>query len=119
MACAEVAELEAGDVLVYPSMWWHQVEALEDFNVLVNFWWNLVPDFVDDPMNTLLHGMLTLRNRPEHERKAWKALFDFYIFDDPGAAREQLFDHNLGPLGALDEATARRLRSKLLKKLNR
>lgn len=119
MANAEIAELEPGDVLVYPAMWWHQVEALEDFNVMVNFWWNLVPDFVDDPMGTLLSGMLTLRERPEHERKAWKALFDFYIFGDPSVAREHIPEHSQGPLGALDDVLSRKLRMKLLKKLNR
>jgi hypothetical protein len=36
---AQVVELEAGDAVFIPSMWWHQVESLEPFNVLVNSWW--------------------------------------------------------------------------------
>jgi len=32
---AIIVELEAGDALFIPSMWWHSVEALSDFNVLV------------------------------------------------------------------------------------
>ena len=35
---AQVAELGPGDGIFIPSMWWHQVEGLSDFNILVNFW---------------------------------------------------------------------------------
>ena len=56
LAAAQVAEMEAGDVLTYPALWWHHVEALADFNVLVNFWWNSVPGYIDTPQTTLLHG---------------------------------------------------------------
>lgn len=119
MEAAQVAELEAGDVLVYPSMWWHNVEGLDDFNVLINYWWNTTPDYLDTPQNTLLHALLSLRDRPEHEKRAWRALFDFYIFGDPERPRAHLPEHAQGPLGPLDEITARRLRARLMSKLNR
>ena len=77
---AEVAELEPGDVLFYPAMWWHHVEALDPFNVMINYWWNASPAFMDTPMTTLLHALLSLRDRPEHEKAAWRALFDYYVF---------------------------------------
>jgi len=116
---AEVAELEAGDILIYPAMWWHQVEALDTFNVLINYWWNTVPTFIDDPMHTLWHALLSLRDRPEHEKNAWRHLFDFYIFGDADASRSHLPEHIRGPLGPMDNVTARRLRARLTKKLNR
>ena len=115
---AQVAELEPGDLLIYPAMWWHNVEALDPFNVMINYWWNAVPRFVDTPMITLKHALLSLRNRPEQEKKAWRELFDYYVFGDPGDATAHLPDHALGPL-AMDETMSRRLRAELLDRLNR
>lgn len=118
-AAARVAELEPGDVLFYPSMWWHQVEALDGFNILINYWWNTTPAFVDTPMNTLLHGLLSLRGRPEAEKKAWREVFDYYLFGDPAAAADHIPPGAQGPLGPLDMMQARRLRANLLNRFNR
>jgi hypothetical protein len=115
---ARVAELDPGDLLIYPAMWWHNVEALDPFNVMINYWWNEVPRFVDTPMTTLRHALLSLRNRPEREKAAWRELFDFYVFGDPLRATAHLPGHAQGPL-AMDEVAARRLRADLLARLNR
>lgn len=115
----EVAELEPGDALFYPALWWHNVESLDDFNAMINYWWNTSPSFMDTPQNTLLHGLLSLRERPEPEKRAWKELFDYYVFgpaDTPAAHLPEAAQGNLGPM---DEAKARRLRAMLLKRLNR
>lgn len=119
IASAQVAEMEPGDVLVYPALWWHQVEALDPFNVLVNYWWNSAPAHADTPMNTLLHGLLNLRDRPEPEKRGWKALFDYYVFGPADRAGAHLPDAARGPLGVMDDMTARRLRALLLDRLNR
>jgi hypothetical protein len=37
---ARVAELSPGDAIFIPRNWFHHVEALERFNVLVNYWWD-------------------------------------------------------------------------------
>ena len=37
---AQVAELLPGDAIFIPRDWFHHVEALERFNVLVNYWWD-------------------------------------------------------------------------------
>jgi hypothetical protein len=37
---AEIAELSPGDAIFIPRHWYHHVEALERFNVLVNYWWD-------------------------------------------------------------------------------
>lgn len=119
MEACEVADLEPGDVLFYPALWWHQVEALDGFNIMMNYWWDSVPDFIDTPMATLLHGLLSLRGRPAAERAGWRALFDHYLFGPPEQARDHLPDHVQGPLAPLTPADARGLRAMVMHRLNR
>lgn len=120
LAHAQVAELEPGDVLFYPAMWWHHVEALSPFNILINTWWNMVPPHVDTPQTTLLHAILSLRDRPLHEKAAWRALFDYYVFGEADRAGAHIPPHARGELEApLDPVRARRLRAMILNRLNR
>lgn len=119
VAHAQVADLEPGDVLFYPALWWHHVEALEPFNILVNYWWNTAPAYMDTPQNTLLHAMLSLRDRPDAEKQAWRAMFDYYIFGPADQAGAHLPEPARGLLAPLDDMKARRLRAMLLNKLNR
>lgn len=115
----QYAYLEPGDALIYPAMWWHHVEAKETFNILINYWWNTVPKFMDTPMNTIYHAILSLRDRPENEKSAWKALFDYYIFSDAKNANSHIPEHARGNLAELDDVKARRLRALILNKFNR
>ena len=119
LEAAVVAELEPGDVLVYPALWWHNVEALDGFNVLVNAWWNAAPAYMDTPMTTLLHGLLSLRDRPQSEKDAWRQLFDYYVFGPADLPAAHLPAPARGALGALDDAKARRLRAQVQNRLNR
>jgi len=100
-------------------MWWHQVSALDSFNVMVNYWWNVTPDFMDTPQNTLMYGLLSLRDRPEQEKRAWRAMFDYYVFGPAGRAADHLPEAARGNLAPMDELKARRLRAHLLRRLNR
>jgi hypothetical protein len=119
LAAAQVAELEPGDILFYPALWWHHVEALDAFNVLINYWWNTTPAFMDNPQNVLLHAMLSLRDRPDPEKAAWRELFDYYVFGPADRPAAHLPEAARGNLGPLDEIKARRLRAYLLNRLNR
>lgn len=119
LEAAEIAELEPGDVLFYPAMWWHQVEALAGFNVMMNFWWGESPAHMDTPMNTILHGILSLRDRPDPEKRAWRALFDYYVFGDPVTPAAHIPRAARGWLSPLDDRAARRLRALLHNRLNR
>ncbi len=119
MAAAQVVDLEPGDVLFYPALWWHQVEALDPFNAMINYWWNPVPAWIDTSQITLLHALLSLRDRPEGEKRAWRALFDYYVFGPADRAAAHLPEHARGNLAPMDEPKARRLRAQLLNRLNR
>jgi hypothetical protein len=119
LAAGQSAELEPGDVLFYPALWWHHVEALESFNAMINYWWHQVPGFLDSPHNTLLHALLSLRDRPEAEKRAWRAIFDYYVFGPADAAGKHLPEQARGDLGPMDELKARRLRAFLLSRFNR
>ena len=37
---ALIADLEPGDALYLPKLWWHKVESTAPFNGLVNYWWD-------------------------------------------------------------------------------
>ena len=120
IAAAQVAELNAGDVLFLPGMWWHHVESLEAFNMLVTHWWRDSPAFMGRPNNALQLAMLSLRNLPLAQRKAWKAQFDYYIFDHDDESLEHIPEATKGMLSKpLDDISARKIRADLLNKLKR
>ena len=116
---ARQVELEPGDALFIPSMWWHHVQGLASFNILVNYWWNSVPDWVPTPMHALQHAMWTIRDRPEREKRAWREVFEYYVFGAADRAGAHLPEAARGVLGPLDEAAARRMRAWLIARLNR
>ena len=70
-------------------------------------------------MNTLLHAFLSLRDRPEAEKRGWQHLFEYYVFGPPERAGAHLPEHARGNLGPFDDIKARRLRAHLLNRLNR
>lgn len=119
LAAGQVADMEPGDALFLPSLWWHQVESLSPFNVLINYWWSTAPKFMGTPMNVLHHALLSLRDRPEKEKQAWKSVFDYYVFGPSARAAEHLPEQARGELGPMDDATARQIRAMLLNNLNR
>ena len=119
LEAAEVAELSPGDAVYIPALWWHNVEALENFNVLVNYWWRDVPNYFESPSMSLLHCLLTIKSLPPDQRRNWKAVFDYLIFQSDGPALEHLSPQVQGLFGDLTEAKADRIRSMLLKNLSR
>lgn len=85
MAASQWAELEPGDALYLPSLWWHHVQSLEPIGAMVNFWWRDGPEWLATPLLTLFHALLTLRELPVGEKVAWQSLFDHYIFGEDDA----------------------------------
>jgi hypothetical protein len=116
---AQVAEMEAGDALFLPSMWWHHIEGLDSFNVLVNYWWRQSPAYMSTPVYALNHALWTIRDLPLEQRKVWQDIFQHYVFDADDSTHEHIPKQARGILGPMDEQTARMLRADLLNKLNR
>ena len=81
---ALVVELEPGDALYVPKLWWHQVEATGAVNVLVNFWWDGFADGPDQPYTAMMLALIAIAERPAAERAAWRAWFDHYVFRPEG-----------------------------------
>jgi hypothetical protein len=119
LAAALVAELQPGDALFVPSMWWHHVESLDPFNLLVNYWWCTSPPAMGAPTTALMHAILAVRDLPARQKAAWRALFAHYVFDADEAVYSHIPPGGRGCLAPLDEPAARRLRAELLNRLNR
>jgi hypothetical protein len=116
---AVTAELSPGDAIFVPSMWWHHVEGLSRFNVLINYWWSLSPAFIPTPMNALYHALWAFRDRPESEKQAWRNVFEYYVFGERERAIEHMPSAAHGELARIDDDQARKLRAMLINKLNR
>lgn len=117
LAAACAYELEPGDAIFIPSMWWHCVESLTPFNMLVNYWWVSTPDVLGAPMDALMHAILSVRQLPESQRKIWKAVFDHYVFSADESVYSHIPEPGRGCLAPLDDATARQLRAYLVSRL--
>jgi len=113
------AELEPGDAIFIPSMWWHQVEGLEPFNVLMNYWWRQSPAYMSPPVDALNHALLSIRSLPPAQRKAWQGIFNHYVFENTDENIAHIPEKSRGILGSLTDGMARQLRAYLLNRLNR
>jgi len=116
---AQVAELGPGDALFIPSMWWHHIESLDALNVLVNYWWRRSPAFMDSPMSALMLAILTVRDLPPEQLKAWQNLFRHYVFEADEHTTAHIPPQARRVLGPMDAEAARELRARLLQRLNR
>jgi hypothetical protein len=116
---ARVAELGPGDAIFIPSMWWHHIESLDAFNVLVNFWWRQSPEHMDSPMAALMLALMTVRDLPPAQRAAWESLFNHYVFLADDETAGHIPERARRALGKLDANLVRELRAQVLARLNR
>ncbi|MEG3180251.1 cupin-like domain-containing protein [Sphingomonas sp. LT1P40] len=95
---ALVGELESGDAIFMPPMWWHHVRSEGALNVLVNYWFGQPQDRF--PFAALMLALHSIRELPDAERAAWRVWFDHYVFGDGAkAAAAHLPEHARGVLG--------------------
>jgi hypothetical protein len=122
LAEAHIAETAPGDAIFIPPLWWHHVESLESFNVLVNYWWHdLAGDgaLADSAFDALLHGILSIRALPPATRRAWGAFFEQYVFGEEAGVLEHISPERHGILGTLSAEQLAGLRAHLAKRLAR
>ncbi len=115
---AQVAELEPGDAVFIPSMWWHHVEGLDPFNILLNYWWRDTPKHLGQPQDALYHAIMSVRDLPENEKKLWRDLFDHYVFGNAADTMGHIPDDALGILGSMTAENSSKIRTFLLRALN-
>ena len=110
-------ELEPGDALYLPKLWWHRVEATAPFNMLVNYWWDGFSAGPDAPYTSMLLAMIAIAERPAPERAAWRAFFDHYVFRPNGHPLAHLPQEKHGILGPLAGGGYGRIRSYVMRLL--
>lgn len=115
---ALIAELGPGDALFIPSLWWHNVAALDPFNVLLNYWWGQVDE--TPAFAALVHALLSIRDVARPERDAWRVWFDHYVFGE-GAdeAGQHIPPHAQGVLGPSHDERTRKMKDYLIRALSR
>jgi hypothetical protein len=120
LEAAVTAVLEPGDAIFIPPLWWHHVESLEPFNVLLNYWWTAAADAAtatDSGFDALIFAILNLRHLPAPTRRAWRALLDHFALADPEEAVGHIPPHRHGVLGKPKGEPLARWRAHLIEKL--
>lgn len=114
---ATIAELNPGDAIYIPALWWHGVEARGRLNVLVNYWWQESPIDAGSPLHALGHALLAVSHLPAHQRLAWRSLFDHYVFKMNGDPAAHIPEGARGILGSSTPAWRAWVRQILINKL--
>lgn len=114
-----VADLAPGDALYLPSLWWHHVEGLSKFNLLINYWWQTSSSHMGAPMDAMMHALLNIKSLPVEQKKAWFEMFKHYVFNDDPDALSYIPKAQLGLLDSTSDKSSRQIRSMLINKLNR
>ncbi|KRA66132.1 hypothetical protein ASD79_02295 [Caulobacter sp. Root655] len=114
LAAAQVAELEPGDAIYIPYCWFHNVESLDPFTVLINYWWNEAPALLSPPLVALVHALASVRGLPPGEREVWRGMFDHFVFQTNGDPMAHIPPDKRGSLGEMTPERLASLRAVLL-----
>ena len=115
---ALVADLEPGDAVFVPSLWWHHVEGRDRFNAMINYWWRDTPRWLGQPQDALNHAILAVRDLPDDEKATWRALFDYYVFENGDDVASHIPAGKRGILERLTPESANRIRTFLMRTIN-
>lgn len=114
LAAAQVAELEPGDAIYIPYLWWHGVQSLSSFNILVNYWFNRDEAAARYPFVPMLAlAFRAYRDMAPQQREAWRALYEHYLFQEGGDPMEALSPQHRESEHAPDPSAIARLKQVL------
>lgn len=114
---ALVAELEPGDAIYLPGLWWYAASSLAPFNATINYAWEIAPHSDGPPFTALMHALLSVGLLPPPARDAWRQLFEHFVFHANGDPAAHLPPEVRGVLGPLDDAHRERFMHKLIQVL--
>ena len=116
------AELEPGDAIFIPMLWWHHVESLEKVNALMNYWWNgsSAKDATSpSPIDSLNIALLAMRDLTSKQRNAWRYMFDHYLFRQGVDPASYIPEHQQHVLGKLSAEYVRAIKDYFIEKLKK
>jgi len=121
LAVAQTVELEPGDALYIPYMWWHHVRSLDPISILVNYWWTETPPPQPGlgPFDAMMHALLAFEGLPREQRDAWSAMFAHFVFHADGPPAEHVPAARRGVQGAIGADAKTRLRRQIGQLLSR
>jgi hypothetical protein len=122
LAAAQVVELEPGDAIYIPAIWWHQVESIGSLNILINYWWGGsigVNDRSVSPTNALMHCLLNMQDLSPPLREAWREIFNHFVFGDDALRFAHIPEQRRSVLGRLSPSEQRRVKDALIAELQK
>jgi mannose-6-phosphate isomerase-like protein (cupin superfamily) len=122
LADAYSVELEPGDAIFIPMLWWHYVESLEKVNALMNYWWNgsSGPNSKSpSPIDSLNLALLAMRDLTQKQRDAWRSMFDHYLFKQGVDPVSYIPKDHLQLLGELSPDYIEAIKEHFIKKLQK
>ncbi len=114
LAHARTADLEPGDAIYMPPLWWHHVQSHAKLNMLVNYWWAPPPS---PGLATLIYATAALRALPPAQRQAWRHLFEHYVFGAEQGDADHIPANRRSVLGDMSPEDHVRLRKFLSERL--
>ena len=119
LAVAETVDVEPGDAIYIPNLWWHNVESLDPVNLSVNYWWVDGPLAGGEPFAALAHSLLAIKPLPADRREVWRQMFDHYVFETGGDPVPYVPRERRGMLGDMSPELQAHVRSQLIRSLTK
>jgi len=112
-------DLEPGDGIYIPPLWWHQVDATSPVNILLNYWQggSIEEGSILTPFTLMYLSRLILEHRTASERKAWEDLYQHFVFSDPQQASHHVHHRLRGILATETSEEAQKCAESIIKSI--